>query len=257
MPSQRAQPSHVCKAEKLLRRIAPEDFADRPIYLLSRSAVPRELWLGNAVGFTWGALDYVLRPELESCGLWGGRGFACAISIVAILRRARVTGSSVLGTYISTALHEAAHHLESNPLLIQDSDLPLTLAAGREVLKRQALSAESFVDEDPPWSTHDLRWHRAFAHLRYRAMKAGADQVGIHVNAGSRYGLSSMGHYDRVFAREASKLRRESIRSVLRWPMPEEAQELFDADVAIWHRATRYTEQQNQQRMVTAEDAAR
>jgi hypothetical protein len=129
--------SLAADAEQLIRRLAPRDLRNTPLYVVPQSWLPGELRVDRCGGSTGPVLDLQLEPTLRDRGEWRGRGAAMIVNdeMLADLpeREQRLYFRSI-------AVHEAAHILE-RPELFSESSASMT----PETLREGALSTARFL----------------------------------------------------------------------------------------------------------------
>lgn len=184
-------------------------------YVLATDEVPAEFSeVDNCHAYTSERLDERLKMFLHEQGKWFGYHFA---TVVFLDRMASLNEISVTGL----VLHEFGHAIES---------LAWAKATPEQ---REAAGLRGFVDEaDGELRFHGAGWHRAVAHVGYRASQSGWRGGVKDISfAGETYGLSNVDEYWSALRREVDERRDEPLTHVLRSPLPADFAELWAADI--------------------------
>lgn len=239
-PKDRA--THIAaRAEMLCHVVAPE-LAGRPVYIELRTDLPRD-WAGGEdyAGCTIAHLDLILRPTLEECRRWRGRGPAMLIDPTAVATAARYRARpsrkrAFLPAFFGIVLHELAHILDMDFVPRHEPE-EWWVRAGRRLFSEPA-APDSRPTNGPgalvPWRMHEWPFIRIALHLAERASAAGAD-VSPHglIDLGE-YGLSSTFQYARALGDEPARMAGRDFATIRRTTPPAAFADLWNADVDRW-----------------------
>jgi hypothetical protein len=220
-------PTEIAKTtERLLWHLVQGDLPEVPYVTHADESpdVPKD----RVRGWTAQSCDLTTRPVLSE--RWRGRGPA-------------VVTSGELPVALATGIHECSHVLQfAYVWRFDDSDTSPTNESVRAGLVTDV--------SDINWSnrTHDLRFHRALAHLMARLPEKDNGwawrQIGLtdpewHLSfiraivpcsAGQAHDLSPWAAYQEVFADECRRRRHEPVTKILETPPPSDAVELYERD---------------------------
>lgn len=237
------------KIEAMVRRIAPADFASRPVYVCCASAMPVDLRPPKTVfGFQGPVLDLSFKSWLVDAGRWRGRGPCFVLNDVAIQTDATErAGDDVAlrdelyrGQMLATALHEAAHALAS-PIDLRPvpdeiaSDIEQSArAAVVEFVEDKPLAADA--EFPPQWLGHEAAFIRTLLHVHHRAERLGIERLPDNfLFANANYSLSGLWSYRRALSREINGFDSSLTFADLRaCHPPREFVELWRDDLLRW-----------------------
>lgn len=172
--------------ETLLRSVAPDDLADRPVYLLSASdckSVDPRLWCDRHAGWTSAICDLLFAELLIDRGEWRGRG--CAI----VIDGETLTGQQLAGV----ALHELGHWITYRNSAESVGELDPTgheskyAQAALEILNDWRLSEDDDDEPAKPWASHESNFVRACCHLAHRVASVLESVRPSHLVFGQQY----------------------------------------------------------------------
>lgn len=169
-------------AEAVLREVAADDLADRPVYIIDTQEPGAERFRDpgpRVLAWTSRAADLQARSFLRAANRWQGRGFCCIVHTERL-------GS--LPSLIGTCLHELAHWL-SWPMA---TDTEVDERVEREPLPRWFLdwAATAKVEPPPaakPWHGHGQQFVRACSVLSTRVESVMEAVRPRFVNFGEHY----------------------------------------------------------------------
>jgi hypothetical protein len=218
------------RANDLCRRVAPDDLAGLPLYVLAQSAIRDTLGEARQTyGYTLSRLDLILRDQIGPA--WQGRGPCIVCNDIAMRED---LGPFLTPTFLANSLHELAHVLERGMTF---EDQPEVCS---DRLMFDGLVVAHAMNEPVPatharqrFLQHDDRFLRAILHLRHRA-----GRLGVHLAPGmivpdTQPMLWSPSRYRIALGDEPDRLRDVPIRTILLMDPPADFVRLWADELAF------------------------
>jgi hypothetical protein len=205
------------RAVDLCRRVAPDDLAELPLYIVAQSAIRDTLGEARQTyGYTLGRLDLILRDQIGPA--WQGRG-PCIVCNDLAMRED--LGPFLTPTFLATALHELAHVLERGMTFEDQSEMcPDRLIFDGLVVARAMNELVPATQARQRFLQHDDRFLRTILHLCHRAERAGVIVAPGLVCPNRQYGLSHANAYRAALGDEPERMAGSTIHDLLRSPAP-------------------------------------
>ena len=214
---------------KLVLGIAPE-LRQSPLYIVTP---PPDYPVMTGIRAFHTPYDFAIRADLVSRNEWRGKG-----NIICICAD-DIDTEDMLGVI----LHETAHALPFCEPAVDFEPTPAEAARQSELITAWVTTPDT-AELREPWVRHELPFIRRCLHLAYRASRLGVVIPWPAIQfAGWHYGLSGAWRYSRLLGDEPARLSGCSFAEIEQTEAPPAFCELFNSDVAAWHRSDAYRSQ--------------
>jgi hypothetical protein len=217
-------------AEDLCRRVAPNDLAGLPLYVVAQSAIRETFGEARATyGYTLSRLDLILRDQIGPA--WQGRGPCIVVSDLAL---AEDFGDFVPTNFLATALHELAHVFERGMTFAEEPELSTARLIFDGLVVARAMDEPVPNTERPQrFLQHDDRFLRAVLHMRHRANGLGVHLGRDHILPADQLMLYSVGRYRAALDDELDRFIGLGIRTILSMAPPPPFARLWAEELAF------------------------